>query len=70
MSGGVRCPECGSRMRKDGDKYYCKECDEFFDMNELVDIGIESDYDSTPDGCEGCGGPYPLCVGSCPAFDD
>ena len=48
----MRCPECGSRMRKDGDKYYCKECDEFFDMNELVDIGIESDYDSTPEGCE------------------
>lgn len=70
MSGWVRCPECGSRMRKAGDKYYCKECDEFFDMNELVDIGIESDYDSTPGGCEACGGPYPLCAGSCPIFDD
>ena len=67
MSSWVRCPECGSRMRKAGDKYYCKECDKFFDTNELVDIGIESDYDSIP---EGCGGPYPLCVGSCPAFDD
>lgn len=70
MSSWVRCPECGSRMRKAGDKYYCKECDKFFDTNELVDIGIESDYDSITEGCEGCGGSYPLCVGSCPAFDD
>ena len=22
-----------------------------------------------PVGCEACGGPYPLCCGSCPMFD-
>lgn len=70
MSGWVRCPECGSRMRKAGSKYYCKECDEFFDMDDLVDIGIESEYDSKPEYCIACGGPYPLCAGSCSLFDD
>jgi heterodisulfide reductase subunit C len=26
--------------------------------------------DETPEGCQACGGPYPDCTASCPAFED
>ena len=30
------CPQCGGELRQVGDKlYYCKECDEDFEEDEL-----------------------------------
>lgn len=55
--GRVRCPECGTVMKKIGDdEYYCPNC------------GAEED--DKPECCEACGGNYPNCVDSCPIFDD
>lgn len=30
----------------------------------------DEDDDDIPEGCAACGGPYPDCAASCPAFDD
>lgn len=73
MSGSswVRCPECGSRMKREGDRYYCKECEEYFDEDELEsgDVYIDGDSD-VPAVCQSCGGPYPACSIGCDLLDD
>lgn len=73
MSGWVRCPECGSRMKHDRlkDQYYCKECDEWYDEDELEsgDVHINRNSD-VPAVCQACGGPYPACSIGCNLLDD
>ncbi len=73
MSGSnwVRCPECGTRMRRKGDQYYCKECDEYYDESELLDCDVYIDRSSsTPAVCQACGGVYPACSIGCDILDD
>lgn len=71
MSSWVRCPECGSRIRKDGDGYYCKECETWYSNDELEsgDVYIDNNSD-TPAVCQACGGPYPACSIDCNLLDD
>ena len=73
MGGWIRCPECGSRMCHDRskDQYYCKECNEWYEEDELEsgDTYIDRNSD-VPGVCQGCGGPYPACSIGCDLLDD
>ena len=43
------------------DKREMEERREILDQKECIDV---------PEGCEACGGPYPLCCDGCPLFVD
>ncbi len=66
-------PECGT--------WICTECGcvNLIAESEIVDNDYKdndafyedgNDEDDIPEGCAACGGPYPSCKISCPAFDD
>ena len=82
MNGGVEmnneiCKKCDSIMDCEttieiGDVYTCPFCGWGF-FGEGADYeefeSYERDSVDVPDGCLGCGGPYPLCKSSCRMFE-
>lgn len=73
MSGWIRCPECGARMKHNtsNHQYYCKKCDEWYNEDELESGDVYIDRDSNvPAVCQACGGPYPACSIGCDLLDD
>lgn len=63
---GMRCPDCGGKMRMEGDMWVCTRCDTAISTS----FDEDPDYDDMPEGCAACGGNWPDCESSCPMFDD
>ena len=67
-TGELECPNCDNSL-------YPWEYDEAlsdWEQKVLVELGYFEDdsYDSIPEGCAACGGPWPDCETSCKMFDD
>ena len=63
---GMRCPDCGAKMKLESDMWICTRCETAIP----TDYDDDGDYDDMPEGCAACGGNWPECADSCPMYDD
>ncbi|NCC61260.1 MAG: hypothetical protein EOM12_10025 [Verrucomicrobiae bacterium] len=75
----MKCPECGTKMKKDETSWECPDCGyyqvkSYYAKLEEQNARFLKNFlgnDDIPEGCAACGNPaYPQCQDGCPLFDD
>lgn len=66
----IICPFCKVELMKNTTTgvIECPCC--YTTEDDLKNMPYEEVYDDIPEGCEACGGDYPLCADSCPLMED